>query len=124
MKTGDRIKLDFDTNGFSAGEVVEYIAATSLTGGVDLADTNFADAAKWKRVTGKPAEVYEFKGATGSVNLGTENYSNAARWTKISGSSPTDLIPGLSLSPSESNASAFGFLVVRTTMFAATSMPT
>jgi hypothetical protein len=49
---GQRVKLEFDTAGFSAGDVLEFISSTSLTDGVDLEDQNYADTSKWRNVKG------------------------------------------------------------------------
>ncbi|MCX7396820.1 MAG: hypothetical protein NT138_03985, partial [Planctomycetales bacterium] len=110
---GQRVRLEFDTNGFKAGDVLEYISSTDLTDGVDLDEQTYSDAAKWRKIKGAAAEIYKYVGTSGSINLETEDYTVTSKWTKISTASPTDLVPGLQLNPSSSSATAFGMLVVR-----------
>ncbi|MEQ9409446.1 MAG: calcium-binding protein, partial [Fuerstiella sp.] len=111
---GDRVELEFDVSGGSAGDVFEYIAVSDLTGGVDFEKQNFGDATKWRKLNAAPEEIYKFLGSSAaSINLATEDYTNAARWLPMSKVNPTSAIPGLSLNVSDSDSAAFGGLVVR-----------
>ncbi|MBL8812160.1 MAG: hypothetical protein JNM43_18495, partial [Planctomycetaceae bacterium] len=110
---GQRVRLDYDKNGFSAGDVLEYISNTGLSDGVDLDTQDYSDSAKWRKVKGKAGEVYRYDGTTGSIDLTTADFNNTSNWTKVSSLAPSDIIPGLTLNPASSSAMAFGILVVR-----------
>ncbi|MBT7080925.1 MAG: hypothetical protein HN929_05590, partial [Chloroflexi bacterium] len=114
VNQGDRVQLEFDTGGGSAGEIYEYIGSTPLDNSVSLDEQDYSDTSKWKLLTSKPEGLYIYNGPDlASVDLGQEDFSDTSRWQEMVSIDPTQHIPGLSLNVSDSDSSAFGGLIVR-----------
>jgi len=112
---GDRVKLEFDCGGGTAGEVYEYVGAAPLAGpAVDLDGQTFTDGTKWQKLDATSGGTYRFiADDETSVNLATENYMDITRWLETISVDPRDMIPGLSFNISDSDSMAFGGMVLR-----------
>ena len=109
----DRIQLEFDLSGGAAGDVFEYIHGTEINGGVDLESQNYADQSRWRKVLATPEEAYMFVGSAATLDLGTQDYAGSSNWVPMKLADPRNVIPGLSLSITDSDSAAFGGLFVR-----------
>ena len=112
---GDRVKLEFDCGGGTAGEVYEYIGADPLAGpGVNLDGQTFTDGTKWQKLDATSGGTYRFiaDDETG-VDLADEDYTDITRWLETISVDPREMIPGISFNISDSDSAAFGGLVVR-----------
>jgi hypothetical protein len=82
ISSGDRIRLDWDICGGTAGTVYEYIGEEALEAPM-LDQQDYSDTLLWREILGDPDKLYIAKNARADVDLATEDYTNSENWLEV-----------------------------------------